>query len=105
MHPFFHVSLLRQEHGNPIPIPLSPQHQVDEPDITPNALLQHCKENNSANVFVKQDNWDTNTTTWEPFEYFQICFPESCASSPIISSLNNEHIVKEGKLISVSITL
>lgn len=100
VHPVFHVSLLRQAHGNPTTILLLVTNNEDDGVPIPAHILNHRHHNNQLQVLVSWKNKGLEDATWEPYEAFRYRSPEVCHQSnyPNLSSSSFPCSVEIGHL-------
>ncbi|KAM0002561.1 putative nucleotidyltransferase, Ribonuclease H [Helianthus debilis subsp. tardiflorus] len=73
IHPVFHVSLLRQAHGNPTPATLPDIVDVDT--NVPEAIIDQRIVGEERQVLVVWEGRSVEEATWESYDDFQVRFP------------------------------
>ncbi|XP_076917571.1 uncharacterized protein LOC143577694 [Bidens hawaiensis] len=80
IHPVFHVSLLRQAHGNPTSVPLPEINDLGNYSRLPEVIIDERGEGDKREVLVSWKNKPMEEATWERYSNFQAEFPTVMAA-------------------------
>ncbi|KAJ0895862.1 putative nucleotidyltransferase, Ribonuclease H [Helianthus annuus] len=76
VHPVFHVSLLREAKGNPVPSPLPAFTGSDELLLQPSKVLSSRHKLGKLEILVAWEDRDIAEATWEEYDEFTVRFPD-----------------------------